>query len=126
MYQKKRRRNRLKRIRENWDLYLLIFPVILYFIIFKYVPMYGVQIAFKDFISVEGILDSPWVGIEHFTRFFESFYFERFLKLFLQFPISINNEFNINREEGSYGETYCKKKAEEIVFIYLYSCHRAI
>jgi putative aldouronate transport system permease protein len=96
MYQKKRRRNRLKRIRKNWNLYLLIFPVILYFIIFKYVPMYGVQIAFKDFISVEGILDSPWVGIEHFTRFFESFYFERFLKLFLQFPISIDNEFNIN------------------------------
>jgi putative aldouronate transport system permease protein len=88
--------------------------------------MYGVQIAFKDFILVEGILDSPWVGIEHFTRFFESFYFERFLKLFLQFPISIDNEFNINREEGSYGETYFKEKAEEIVFIYLYSCHRAI
>lgn len=59
----------------NWQLYVLIAPVIAYFIIFHYWPMYGVQIAFKDFIATKGIWGSPWVGFEHFKRFFNSYYF---------------------------------------------------
>ena len=46
-----------------------------WYIIFKYVPMYGVQIAFKDFSPRRGIVGSEWVGLEHFQRFFESYYF---------------------------------------------------
>ncbi|MGN7360283.1 ABC transporter permease [Paenibacillus sp. SAFN-054] len=46
--------------------------MIAYFIIFRYFPMYGVQIAFKDFNPLKGIWDSPWVGFEHFERFFRS------------------------------------------------------
>lgn len=66
---------RLAGIRKNWDLYLLLIPVILYFLIFHYWPMYGVQIAFKDYIGTKGIWGSPWVGFRHFQRFFRSYHF---------------------------------------------------
>lgn len=87
-----------KRIKKNWDLYLLILPVIAFFLIFEYGPMYGLQIAFKDFIANKGILDSPWVGLKHFDRFFDSYYFWRLLgntlgiglyQLLVGFPIPI-------------------------------------
>ncbi|MDP4098331.1 ABC transporter permease subunit [Paenibacillus sp. P96] len=63
------------RILKNWELYLFIAPALLYFIIFHYIPMYGVQIAFKNFIPTKGITGSPWVGFDHFERFFNSYYF---------------------------------------------------
>ncbi|WP_322170896.1 ABC transporter permease [Acutalibacter caecimuris] len=59
-----------KGIAKNWQLYLMFVPVLAYFIIFCYVPMYGVQIAFKDFAGSLGIWGSPWVGFKHFIRFF--------------------------------------------------------
>nr|WP_309244711.1 ABC transporter permease subunit [Cohnella silvisoli] len=65
---------------KNYELYLLISPVIAYFVIFNYLPMYGVQIAFKNFIATKGIWDSPWVGMKHFDRFFDSYYFWRLIK----------------------------------------------
>lgn len=68
-----------KNIQRHWPLYLFLLPVIVYFIIFHYVPMYGVQIAFKDFYANLGITGSPWVGFKHFERFFSSYYFERLL-----------------------------------------------
>ena len=61
--------------RKNYDLYLLSVPAFVYFILFHYIPIYGVQIAFKDFSAALGISGSPWVGVEHFFRFFRSFYF---------------------------------------------------
>jgi putative aldouronate transport system permease protein len=64
-----------KGIARNWELYLFIAPALLYFLIFCYGPMYGIQIAFKNFIPTKGIMGSPWVGFDHFTRFFESYYF---------------------------------------------------
>lgn len=91
-------RGTVKQLRKNWQLYLLFLPVLLYFIVFHYVPMYGVQIAFKDFIANKGILESPWVGFKHFERFFNSFYFWRIIKntlgiglyeLIVGFPIPI-------------------------------------
>lgn len=63
------------RIIKNWELYLLITPAFLYFLIFCYRPMYGVIIAFKNFSPVKGITGSPWVGFDHFERFFHSYYF---------------------------------------------------
>jgi len=68
-----------KSIAKNYDLYLLILPVIAYFVIFKYWPMYGVQIAFKNYIATRGVWGSPWVGFSHFKRFFNSFYFSRLI-----------------------------------------------
>ena len=65
---------------KNWDLTILIAPVIVYFTIFRYLPMFGVQIAFKDFIGPRGIMGSPWVGFKHFRQFFQSVYFIRLIR----------------------------------------------
>jgi putative aldouronate transport system permease protein len=59
-------------IKRNWDLYLLIILPVLYIVIFKYVPMYGTIIAFKDFNVIKGIWGSPWVGFMHMEAFFKS------------------------------------------------------
>lgn len=59
-------------IKRDWQLFLLSAIPLFYFLIFHYVPMYGVQIAFKDFRAVDGIWGSPWVGLKHFQRFFAS------------------------------------------------------
>lgn len=64
-----------KKMLQNWELYLFIAPAFLYFLIFHYGPMYGIQIAFKNFIPAKGIMGSPWVGFDHFERFFNSYYF---------------------------------------------------
>ncbi|MCU6792126.1 ABC transporter permease subunit [Paenibacillus sp. WQ 127069] len=66
--------------RKHKYLYLMIFPVLLYYILFHYVPMYGAIIAFKDYRIAEGFRGSPWVGFKHFQSFFESYYFWRLLK----------------------------------------------
>ena len=82
----------------NWQLYVLILPAIIYFIVFNYFPLYGIQIAFKDYKAVQGIAGSAWVGLKHFKTFFEAYYFERLLKntlllnvyyLLWSFPIPI-------------------------------------
>lgn len=65
---------------KNYDLYLLMALPVLYFVIFHYLPMYGVQLAFKDFIPTKGIWGSPWVGIKHFQKFFGSYYFWRLIR----------------------------------------------
>ena len=61
--------------RKYWDLYLLLLPVVAYFIIFKYIPMYGVMMAFKNFSPAKGILASKWVGLAHFQRFVSTYDF---------------------------------------------------
>lgn len=61
-----------KKIARHWELYFLVLLPVLYLIIFKYVPMFGVQIAFKDFNVVQGIWGSGWVGLKHFETFFTS------------------------------------------------------
>ena len=69
-----------KKILKHWQLYLVISPAIAYIIIFAYVPMYGVQIAFKDFHFSKGMLGSPWVGLKYFTYFFGSPNFSLLIK----------------------------------------------
>ncbi|MFS0871528.1 ABC transporter permease subunit [Paenibacillus xylanilyticus] len=68
-------RKRWQKIWRNWELYLFIAPAFLYFLIFHYGPMYGIQIAFKNYNPVRGVFGSSWVGFDHFVRFFESYYF---------------------------------------------------
>ena len=86
------------RISRNWELYLMILPVFLFFIVFHYVPMYGIQIAFKNFSGVLGIWGSPWAGVEHFIRFFNGTYFKEIVwntisisvySLLVGFPVPI-------------------------------------
>jgi putative aldouronate transport system permease protein len=59
------------------QLYIFILLPIIYLLIFAYYPMFGVQIAFKNFTPVRGIWGSPWVGFNHFINFFNSYYFQR-------------------------------------------------
>ena len=69
-----------KDMQRNWSLYILAIPVIIYFLLFAYKPMYGALIAFKDFSPGRGFSRSPWVGFAHFIRFFNSPYFYRLLR----------------------------------------------
>lgn len=61
----------LRRMRADIVLYMLLFPGVLYFIVFKYMPMYGIIIAFQDYSPFKGIGASEFVGLKHFLRFFE-------------------------------------------------------
>ncbi len=60
--------------RQRW-LYFLMLPTIIYFLVFKYGPLWNAQIAFKDFKPLLGVVGSPWVGFKHFETFVNSFYF---------------------------------------------------
>lgn len=66
--------------RRNRSLYILVIPVILFYAFFCYKPMYGALIAFKEYSPALGFAESPWVGFDNFTRFFDSIYFTRLLK----------------------------------------------
>lgn len=71
----------LQKIIKNYGmLYLMFIPVALYFIIFCYVPMFGVIIAFQDYNPMYGFLNSQWVGLQNFIDFFSNYYFFRLLK----------------------------------------------
>ena len=104
----RKEQNRLRRQREArswirsigryWQLYLLLIPVVANFVIFHYVPMTGIQIAFKDFAIVDGIWGSEWIGFYHFERFFSAYNFWTILlntltlsvlSLVITFPLSI-------------------------------------
>jgi len=85
-------------LKRDWQLLVLCAFPILYFIIFHYIPIYGVQIAFKDFKAVDGIWGSAWCGFKHFRRFFSSSQFWplirntlglSFLQILLGFPMPI-------------------------------------
>lgn len=87
-----------KDIKKNWILYLMILPVLLYFIIYHYWPMYGIQLAFKDYNAKAGIWGSEWVGLDHFRRFFSAYNFKNLIlntleislyTLLVGFPIPI-------------------------------------
>lgn len=67
-------------MRRHWAVYLMALPVIAYYVIFHYGPMYGLQIAFKDFQPAKGIWGSPWVGFQHLESFFNGIYFWRLIK----------------------------------------------
>ncbi|MCD7034366.1 ABC transporter permease subunit [Metabacillus sp. GX 13764] len=106
----KKTASRMKRqwdyIRKNYFLYLLIAPAVILTIIFKYIPMYGAIIAFKDYSTIKGILGSDWVGFANFTKFLTSPNFSQifmntfnlsFFGLILSFPIPIILALMINQ-----------------------------
>ncbi|MDF2958814.1 MAG: protein lplB, partial [Paenibacillus sp.] len=59
-----------KRLLKNRWMYYMLTPGILYFLVFKYAPMWGVLIAFQDYSPFTGFWDSPWIGFQHFQTFF--------------------------------------------------------
>lgn len=70
----------MKNLYRDRYLYMMLIPILVYYIIFKYAPMYGVSIAFKDFRFVDGIAGSDWVGLKHFIRLFSTRNFYDILK----------------------------------------------
>jgi putative aldouronate transport system permease protein len=105
-------RHKIKRdFKLNKSLYLMVLPVIAYYLLFHYGPMYGAMIAFKNFNPMKGILGSPWVGFQNFIDFFNSFYFWRIIKntflisitqLVLGFPAPIILALLINELRNKY------------------------
>ncbi len=92
------RANFLRRVKAQRYLFLLMLPGLIYYIVFKYAPMYGAIIAFKDFQPRDGILGSPWAGLKYFKQFVEGPYFWRLVKntfllsfydLVFNFPVPI-------------------------------------
>jgi putative aldouronate transport system permease protein len=69
-----------QKMRAKWQLYVLLALPLLYLLVFAYWPMYGVQIAFRNFNPGQGISASPWVGLRHFERFVSSYDFWRTLR----------------------------------------------
>ncbi len=71
------KKNRVwKYLRTNYMLYLFLVPAIVYIALFNYGPMYGIQIAFRNFKASKGIWGSPWVGMKHFIDFFNAYRFK--------------------------------------------------
>lgn len=66
-------------VRNEWRLYLMLLPAVIWFIVFLYKPMYGLQIAFKDYSIWKGVARSPWVGLEHFETLFSN---DQFIRAF--------------------------------------------
>ncbi len=104
------------------ELFLLLLPVIAYFVVFHYVPMYGVLIAFEDFLPRSGILGSEWVGLQNFQKMFSGLYFWpvfrntliiSFLKLIVGFPMPIILALLLN--EVSCG--WFKKSVQTITYL---------
>ena len=97
LYRRKKKGFRLA-FKSYWQLYVLVLPAVLYFLVFNYLPLYGIQIAFKDYKAVKGIAGSPWVGLKHFKNFFNAYYFDRLiintlllniLNLVFSFPVPL-------------------------------------
>ena len=112
----------LKQVRYKYDLYLLLAIPLVWYIVFQYVPIYGIQIAFKRFNPSLGITGSPWVGLQYFKQFFNSYYFGLLifntiaLSLFqmsIGFPVPIILALLINEIRSK----FVKKAIQNITYI---------
>lgn len=117
------------RLKQVWSgiardkfLYVLALPGLLYFLIFKYVPMWGIVIAFQNYSPYQGMSGSPWVGLEHFQRFFSNpDFFTLFrntlainvLSLVLFFPLPILLSLMLNEVR----HMFYKKIIQSIVYL---------
>lgn len=111
----------LKNLRKYWQYYILLLPALAYLLIFCYGPMYGAQIAFRNFNARDGITGSAWVGFAHFERFFRSPYFGSLLRntfvisiygLLAGFPLPILLALSLNELKG----TKVKKLAQTVTY----------
>lgn len=112
----------MKRLIRNRYMYLMIFPGLVYFIIFKYLPMYGLIISFQDYLPYKGITGSEWVGLKHFERLFTDAEFWNIFKntlvLFLYnilfyFPVPILLAVMLNEVASA----FFKRLVQTIVYI---------
>jgi putative aldouronate transport system permease protein len=92
------KKNLWKEIVRHKSVYAIIFIPVIFYAVFRYLPIWNGQIAFKEFSPLNGVMGSKWVGFEHFVEFFSSFYFWElirntlfysFAKLFVSVPLAI-------------------------------------
>ncbi len=109
-------------LKADWQIYLLLAPTVIWMLLFLYKPMYGLQIAFKDYSVFRGIAASPWVGFEHFETLFTNDQFIRAIRntvtisalgLFFGFPVPILLALMFNEVLS---QTY-KKVTQTIVYL---------
>ncbi len=109
-------------MRREWQIYLMLLPVLIWFVVFLYKPMYGLQIAFKDYSIFRGVAGSPWIGFEHFQTLFGNDQFLRAIKntfiisslsLLVGFPVPIILALMFNEIRN---ERY-KRTAQTIVYL---------
>lgn len=95
---KRANHSKWNKVKRNWQLYVMLLLPILQVLLFAYYPMLGLQIAFKDFKVTQGVWGSPWVGLKHFQRLFQSSQFYSifwntlilsFYNLAISFPFAI-------------------------------------
>jgi len=112
----------LRLMRDNYELYLFLLPAAALIFCFHYIPMYGVQIAFKNFSAAKGIWGSPWVGFQQFQRFFNTYQSRvvitntlilSFYNLVMGFPLPIILALLIN----SIGSKGYKKALQTITYL---------
>jgi len=112
------------RIKRDYELYLFLVPIFIIYLVFKYYPMYGIQIAFKDFSPSQGIWGSDWVGFQHFIDFFNSYNFWTImnntlilslLSLLFSFPAPIIIAIMLNQMLG--------KRYKKVVQTVIYAPH---
>src|SRR5512138_3179282 len=104
-----------RKFRQSWQLYLLLALPLAWLIIFQYYPMYGAQIAFRDFLPGDSMWHAKWVGLANFVRFFQSVMFSKLMintlglslySLAVGFPIPIIFALSLNQlRAGFYKQT---------------------
>ena len=121
-YRSNRLNKGIKNIFKHWQLYVIMIPAVLFYIFFMYKPMWGLQIAFKDYKIFAGMDKSPWVGFKHFSAFLSSPYFGRNLKntllinfygLLFGFPIPILLALMLNEVKN----LYFKKTIQTLTYL---------
>lgn len=115
MLKKKEKISWRQDLKKNYQLYLFLLPAVFSVFLFNYLPMYGIQIAFKDFKPAKGIWGSNWVGMKWFERFFSGFQFQdiftntlllSILLLVCSFPVPIVFALIVNQyKEGKFRRT---------------------
>lgn len=110
-------KNAIKQIRSKYDLFLLFAIPLIWYIIFKYLPIYGIQIAFRRFNPTLGVMGSQWVGLQYFKQFFDSYYFKDLILntimlsvylLAIGFPIPILLALVINEIKSKPFQKWCR------------------
>ena len=120
---KRKKRNSLgQKVYNQRYLLMMLIPCLLYYVIFKYIPMYGLIISFKKYDFVKGIMKSEWVGLKYFIQFFKNPYFTRVLfntlnisvsSLIWSFPAPIIFALLLNEVRG----TYFKKVVQTATYL---------
>ncbi len=112
----------LRSMARNWDMYLILLPALACLIVFKYMPMWGIQIAFQDFNIFKGIAGSEWVGMANFTKLFHSSDFYTvfrntliisFLKIVILFPMGAFIALTLNEVRV----LWYKKTVQTVIYI---------